>query len=154
MEFPAGHAHLEDRACPYLWKYSGCKACRANSSHCSSCGIFNPRGEFPKSKYAQELRSPPLHYDGLIVYRKAPANGSCQMRTHQIWPPAEISRSQPKWTSAQMETRSQTQRLSVKVTLWSLLFLFPELNSWMQIHVEMAVSFFRKLKWTFVSNQH
>lgn len=37
-----------------------------------------------------------------------------QMRTHRTWPPADIAGSQPPWTSAQMGTRSQSQRLPVR----------------------------------------
>lgn len=62
VEFPVGYAHLEDRACPELRKHSGCQTGRANSSHCSSFGIFNKRGKFSKSK------TPPNA--GVLIYNK------------------------------------------------------------------------------------
>lgn len=66
VEFPVAHVPLEDSACPQLRKHGGCQTGRANSSQCASCGNFNKRGEFPKSKAAQELRSPTLHQEDLI----------------------------------------------------------------------------------------
>ncbi|XP_012499869.1 PREDICTED: aldehyde dehydrogenase, cytosolic 2-like [Propithecus coquereli] len=43
LEFPVGHAYLEDRACPELWKHSSPQTSRANSSQCTPCGILNKR---------------------------------------------------------------------------------------------------------------
>ena len=62
MEFPVGYVNLEDRACPELRKHRGCQTGRADSSHCSSRGILNKRGEFLKSKHAR--------HSGVLLYNR------------------------------------------------------------------------------------
>lgn len=157
MEFPVGYVHLENRACPQLRKHSGCQTGRANSSHCSSRGIFNKRGKSPKSKYAQDSGVLPSNRKTSFA---ATVNCiTCQWLlssadTFSVAASWELHGQATKMNLCPKGAREPDSEASCQaVASWSL-FCFLSQLSWMEIHIKIDTIFIKMLKFTLVYNCH